>query len=278
MRTYKAAPAAGCSIAMNHRGCFNRKSKIVDKRGLMTKLGVNIDHIATIRQARQALEPDPVAAAILAELAGADGITVHLRGDRRHIQDSDVRRLRETVTTRLNVEMAATDEMVRIATELRPDQVTLVSERASEITTEGGLDVLGTMETVAAAIRALSAKDIQVSIFIDPDPAQVDAAVKLGATMIELNTRAFSEACPKSPDLAGPAVERELTRIVQASEHGKKQGLKILAGHGLTYRNVRLISSIPEIEELNIGHNIIARASLVGMERAVREMIQAMKG
>jgi pyridoxine 5-phosphate synthase len=244
----------------------------------MAKLGVNIDHIATIRQARRSLEPDPVAAAILAELAGADGITVHLRGDRRHIQDSDVIRLRETVTTRLNVEMAATDEMVRIAAELRPDQVTLVSEKASEITTEGGLDVVGAMETVAAAIRALSAKGIQVSIFIDPDPAQVDAAVKLGAPMIELNTRAFSEACPKSPDLAGPAIERELTRIVQASEHGRKQGLKILAGHGLTYRNVRLISSIPEIEELNIGHNIIARASLVGMDRAVREMLQAMRG
>jgi len=243
----------------------------------MAKLGVNIDHIATIRQARRSLEPDPVAAAILAELAGADGITVHLRGDRRHIQDSDVLRLRETVTTRLNVEMAATEEMVRIAAELRPDQATLVSEKASEITTEGGLDVVGTMETVAAAIRALSAKGIQVSIFIDPDPAQVDAAVKLGATMIELNTRAFSEACPKSPDLAGPAIKRELTRIVQTSEYGRKQGLKILPGHGLTYRNVRLISSIPEIEELNIGHNIIARASLVGMDRAVREMLQAMK-
>ena len=244
----------------------------------MTKLGVNIDHIATIRQARQALEPDPVAAAVLAELAGADGITVHLRGDRRHIQDSDVRRLRETVTTRLNVEMAATDGMVRIASELHPDQATLVAERASEITTEGGLDVIVAKDAVEAAIRGLTSHDIQVSIFIDPDPAQVDAAARLGATMIELNTRAFSEACPKSPDLAGPAIDRELSRIVQASSYGKKQGLKILAGHGLTYRNVRLISGIPEIEELNIGHNIIARASLVGMERAVREMILAMKG
>jgi pyridoxine 5-phosphate synthase len=243
----------------------------------MTKLGVNIDHIATIREARKALEPDPVAAAVLAELAGADGITVHLRGDRRHIQDSDVLRLRKTVTTRLNMEMAATDEMIRIATELHPDQVTLVSERASEITTEGGLDVVGAMKTVEAAIHLLSEKGIQVSIFIDPDPAQVDAATALGARMIELNTRAFSEACPKSPDLEGPAVERELTRIVQASRHGSRQGLKILAGHGLTYRNVHLISGIPEVEELNIGHNIVARASLVGMERAVREMIQAMK-
>ena len=243
----------------------------------MTKLGVNIDHIATIREARKALEPDPVAAAVLAELAGADGITIHLRGDRRHIRDNDVIRLRETVTTRLNMEMAATAEMIRIATELHPDQATLVSERASEITTEGGLDVIGTIEAVAQAIDELSAKGIQVSLFIDPDPAQVDAAARLGVTMIELNTRAFSEACPKSPDLAGPEVHRELTRIVQVSRQGKKQGLKVLAGHGLTYRNVRLISSIPEIEELNIGHNIIARASLVGMDRAVREMIQAMK-
>jgi pyridoxine 5-phosphate synthase len=242
----------------------------------MTKLGVNIDHIATIRQARRALEPDPVAAAILAELAGADGITVHLRGDRRHIQDSDVLRLRETVTTRLNMEMAATAEMIRIAGELRPDQATLVPENPAEITTEGGLDVVGSMESIALAIRALSAKGIQVSLFIDPDPAQIDAAAKLGSSMVELNTRAFSEACPKSPDLAGVALERELTKVVQASERGKKQGLKILAGHGLTYRNVRLISGIPEIEELNIGHNIIARASMVGMDRAVREMIHAM--
>jgi pyridoxine 5-phosphate synthase len=242
----------------------------------MTKLGVNIDHIATIRQARKAIEPDPVAAAILAELAGADGITVHLRGDRRHIQDSDVLRLRETVTTRLNLEMAATMEMVRIACELCPDQATLVPEKASEVSTEGGLDVAGAMESIAAAISALSAKGIQVSLFIDPDPKQIDAAARLGAPMIELCTKAYSDACPKSPDLAGPALERELTKLVQSSERGKKLGFKILAGHGLTYRNVRLISSIPEIEELNIGHNIIARASLVGMDRAVREMIDLM--
>ncbi|MBN1568843.1 MAG: pyridoxine 5'-phosphate synthase [Acidobacteria bacterium] len=242
----------------------------------MTKLGVNIDHIATIRQARRALEPDPVAAAILAELAGADGITVHLRGDRRHIQDSDVLRLRETVTTRLNLEMAATAEMARIACELRPDQATLVPENPSEVSTEGGLNVAGAMEPISAVIKALSAKGIQVSLFIDPDPQQIDASAGLGVPMIELCTKAFSEACPRSPDLAGPALERELTKVVQASERGKKLGLNILAGHGLTYRNVRLISSIPEIEELNIGHNIIARASLVGMERAVREMLQAM--
>lgn len=242
----------------------------------MTKLGVNIDHIATIRQARRAIEPDPVAAAVLAELAGADGITVHLRGDRRHIQDSDVLRLRESVTTRLNVEMAATAEMIQMALELKPDQATLVAERESEITTEGGLNVIGTPESVFKAIETLTNGGIQVSLFIDPEQEQVDAAADLGALMIELNTRAFSEASPKSPDLAGPALSRELTKIVQASERGRKKGLKVLAGHGLTYRNVRMISDIPEIEELNIGHNIIARAALVGMDRAVREMLQAM--
>jgi len=244
----------------------------------MTKLGVNIDHIATIRQARKALEPDPVAAAILAELAGADGITVHLRGDRRHIQDGDVLRLRETVTTRLNMEMAATAEMVRFARELRPDQVTLVPEKQNEITTEGGLDVVANSKSVAAVIQALAGHAIQISLFIDPEPEQVDAAADLGASMIELNTRAYSEATPKSPDLAGRALQRELTKVVQAAERGKNKGLKILAGHGLTYRNVRFISGITEIEELNIGHNIIARACLVGMDRAVREMLKAMNG
>jgi pyridoxine 5-phosphate synthase len=242
----------------------------------MTKLGVNIDHIATIRQARQAIEPDPVAAAILAELAGADGITVHLRGDRRHIRDSDVLRLRATLTTRLNMEMAATPEMVRIAGELCPDQATLVPETPNEITTEGGLDIVAASKSVLAAIRALTEKKIQVSLFIDPDKEQVDAAADLGASMIELNTRAYSEATPKSPDLAGSALQEELTKIIQSAERGNKKGLKILAGHGLTYRNVRIISDVPEIEELNIGHNIIARASLVGIDRAVREMLIAM--
>lgn len=244
----------------------------------MTKLGVNIDHIATIRQARQALEPDPVAAAILAELAGADGITVHLRSDRRHIRDSDVRRLRETVTTRLNLEMSATPEMVRLAADLHPDQATLVPEREEEITTEGGLDILVNPESIEAAIQQLEAAGIQVSLFIDPELDQVDAAADLGASMIELNTRAYSEATPKSPDLAGDIFRRELTKVVQASERGRKKGLKVLAGHGLTYRNVRPVSAIPEIEELNIGHNIIARAALVGLERAVREMLRAMNG
>ena len=243
----------------------------------MTKLGVNIDHIATIRQARQALEPDPVAAAIIAELAGADGITVHLRGDRRHIRDSDVRRLRETVTTRLNLEMAATLEMARIACDLHPDQVTLVPERENEITTEGGLNVIANAKAIAETISALEARQIQVSLFIDPDPEQIEASAKLGVSMIELNTRAFSEAAPRSPDLAGGVFTEELYNVSGAAELGNKKGLKVLAGHGLTYRNVRFIAEIPEIEELNIGHNIIARAALVGLDCAVREMLQAMR-
>lgn len=242
----------------------------------MTKLGVNIDHIATLRQARKAPEPDPLSAALLAELAGADGITVHLRGDRRHIQDADVRRLRETVTTRLNLEMAAAAEMIRIALKLRPDQATLVPERAGEVTTEGGLDVLRQMRPIADAVRQLRRGGLQVSLFIDPDLAAVEASAKLGATMIEINTRAYSETCPRSPDLAGPELDRELEKVVASAERAAALGMKVLAGHGLTYRNVRRISDIPQIEELNIGHNIVARASLVGMERAVREMLAAM--
>ncbi len=242
----------------------------------MTKLGVNIDHVATIRQARQAIEPDPVAAAVLAELAGADGITVHLRADRRHISDSDVKRLRATVTTRLNIEMASTAEMVRMALETHPDQVTLVAEREGEVTTEGGLNVVDNRKAVSSAVLQLQKAGIQVSLFIDPTPEQVDAAADLGAAMIELNTRAYSEACPRSPDLAGPDLEHETAKIIAASQRGSGKRLKILAGHGLTYRNVRLISDIPEIVELNIGHNIIARAVLVGIERAVREMLAAM--
>jgi pyridoxine 5-phosphate synthase len=243
----------------------------------MAKLGLNIDHIATIRQARQALEPDPVAAAVIAELAGADGITVHLRGDRRHIQDSDVRRLRETVTTRLNLEMAATPEMALIACCLRPDQVTLVPEKENEITTEGGLDVIAGEAAIKETVSTLEARQIQVSLFIDPDQEQIEASAKLGVSMIELNTRAYSEAAPRSSDLAGEAFNKELYNVARAAEQGSKKGLKVLAGHGLTYRNVRFISEILEIEELNIGHSIIARAALVGLDRAVREMLQAMK-
>jgi pyridoxine 5-phosphate synthase len=242
----------------------------------MTKLGVNVDHIATIRQARQALEPDPLAAALLAELGGADGITVHLRGDRRHIQDDDVRRLRQAVTTRLNVEMAATPEMIDIMLSLRPDQVTLVAEREGEITTEGGLNVIKGRKPIENAVHQLLKENIQVSLFIDPAFDQIEAAADAGATMIELNTRAYSETCPRSPDLADSSLQRELHKVVEASERAAAKHLKVLAGHGLTYRNVRLISDISDIVELNIGHNIIARAALVGMECAVRGMLDAM--
>jgi pyridoxine 5-phosphate synthase len=242
----------------------------------MTKLGVNIDHIATIRQARQAIEPDPVAAALLAELAGADGITVHLRGDRRHIQDVDVRRLRESITTRLNIEMAATDEMVRIALKCKPDQVTLVPEKAGEVTTEGGLDATQNQQSIADAVRRLRKAGIQVSLFIDPEAQQVDAAAQLGSPLIELNTRAFAEACPKGIDINSAAIRKETDKVQSSALRGTSKGLRVLAGHGITYRNVSLITQIREIEELNIGHNIVARAVLVGMERAVREMLQAM--
>lgn len=242
----------------------------------MTKLGVNVDHVATVRQARQAPEPDPVAAALMAELAGAHGITVHLRHDRRHIQDADVRRLRETVTTRLNLEMAATEEMIQIALKLLPDQATLVPEREGEVTTEGGLDVLRNADRIESAIRRLSEGGIAVSLFVDPEPETVKASARVGAKMIELNTRAYSETCPRSPDLAGPALAAELAKVTSAAEQAAGLGMNVLAGHGLTYRSVRAISDIPQIEELNIGHNIVARAVLVGMDRAVREMLQAM--
>ncbi|NWG12145.1 MAG: pyridoxine 5'-phosphate synthase [Acidobacteria bacterium] len=242
----------------------------------MTKLGVNVDHVATVREARQAIEPDPVAAALLAELAGAHGITVHLRQDRRHIKDDDVRRLRESVTTRLNLEMAPTDEIVGIALRLRPDQATLVPEREGEVTTEGGLDVMQNAARIESAARKLGEAGIQVSLFIDPRPEIIEASARIGVPMVELNTRAYSETCPRSPDPAGRAFSEEFTKVAAAARQAAGLGLQVLAGHGLTYRNVRPISDIPQIVELNIGHNIISRAVLVGMERAVREMLEAM--
>lgn len=244
----------------------------------MTSLGVNIDHIATIRQARRAVEPDPVAAAVLAELGGADGITVHLRGDRRHIQDRDVRLLRETVMTRLNIEMAVTQEMMRLALEFKPDTVTLVPENENEITTEGGLDVRGHKADIAEAVDMLTRGGIEVSLFIDPDLKQIETAVEVEAGLIELNTAAYSEAVPKGLKKHDRAFKLELEKMIASTDYASEKGLRVLAGHGLTYRNVFPISDIPQIEELNIGHNIIARASLVGMEQAVREMKAAMDG
>ncbi|MGH9339918.1 MAG: pyridoxine 5'-phosphate synthase [Acidobacteriota bacterium] len=244
----------------------------------MTKLGVNIDHIATIREARRTFEPDPIAAAVLAELAGAHGITVHLRSDRRHIKDSDVRRLRETVTTRLNVEMAATDEMVGMALDLRPDTVTLVPERENEITTEGGLNIIKQEKEIARAIERLEKAGLEVSLFIDPDLEQIKRGLAIGARTIEINTVAYSEAVPKGLHEEQEDFKRELQKVAAAAKFAGSQGMRVLAGHGLTYRNVRPISDIVQIVELNIGHNIVSRAALVGMERAVREMLDLLDG
>lgn len=233
----------------------------------MPKLGVNIDHIANIRQARMAAEPDPIAAAIIAEMAGADGITVHLRHDRRHIQDRDLRLLRQVIHTRLNLEMAATDEMVNIALEVKPDMVTLVPEKEDEVTTEGGLDVTSQMSEIATSTAALKQGGIKVSMFIDPDTSQIKDSHKAGADYIEIHTGIYAAA--KDPE----DEEREFDRIRQAAKLAKKLKMGVNAGHDLTYRNVQRIVEIKEIEELNIGHNIIARAVFVGLETAVREMI-----
>ena len=232
-------------------------------------LGVNIDHVATVRQARRAPEPDPIHAAVLAELAGADGITVHLRSDRRHIQDRDVELLVQVVKTHLNVEMAVTDEMLQIALALQPHAVCLVPERREEVTTEGGLDVLADPERIADQVSALQDAGIDVTLFIDPDTAQVEAASETDADQIEINTAAYAEAT-EARDIE--LIEQELARVAATAAEAADQGLRVAAGHGLTYRNVGPIVGIEEIVELNIGHNIVARATLVGMEMAVREM------
>ncbi|MCM0592974.1 MAG: pyridoxine 5'-phosphate synthase [Gloeotrichia echinulata IR180] len=238
----------------------------------MPTLGVNIDHIATIRQARRTVEPDPVAAAVLAELAGADGITVHLREDRRHIQDRDVRILRQTVRTHLNLEMAATDEMVAIALDIKPDYVTLVPEKREEVTTEGGLDILGQVTRIGDIVDKLQNAGIPVSLFIDADPSQIEASVKVQAKFIELHTGQYAEAKDETTR------KRELAVLAQGCEQAIKAGLRVNAGHGLTYWNVYPVACFPGMEELNIGHTIISRAALVGIERAVREMKQAIVG
>ncbi len=242
----------------------------------MTKLGVNVDHVATIRQARRAPEPDPVSAALLAELAGAHGITVHLRGDRRHIQDRDIHLLRQVITTRLNLEMAVTPEMLQIAMQVKPNTVTLVPERPEEVTTEGGLDVRTHAEEISAAVRQLHEVGIQVSLFVDPSESQITATAETGAQLFEINTAAYAEAVPLGLDEHDENFERQLKKLAACAHHGESLGLRVLAGHGLTYRNVGHVSAIPQVEELNIGHNIVSRAVLVGMERAVREMLEAM--
>ena len=236
----------------------------------MIRLGVNIDHVATIRQARRAKEPDPVAAAFLAQLGGADGIIIHLREDRRHIQDRDLHILRQTIPHGLNLEMACVDEIIDIACTVRPDQVTLVPERREELTTEGGLDVITHLVTVANASRHLQRADIPVALFIDPNLAQIDAAKELEAVAVELQTASYSEAI--TPD----EQHRQCHLLERATAHAVSRGLHVHMGHGLNYVNVQPIVRIAGVEELNIGHSIVARAVFVGMERAVREMKEAM--
>jgi pyridoxine 5-phosphate synthase len=235
-------------------------------------LGVNIDHIATIRQARRTVEPDPVAAAVLAELGGADGITVHLREDRRHIQDRDVRLLRQTVRTHLNLEMAATDEMIAIALDIKPDYVTLVPERREEVTTEGGLDVAGQIDKLSQGVAALQNAGIPVSLFIDADSTQIQAAAKVAAQFIELHTGPYAEAHTEAKRQA------ELEVLTQGTKLAIDLGLRVNAGHGLTYWNTYPVACIPGMEELNIGHTIISRAALVGIERAVHDMKLVIQG
>ena len=236
----------------------------------MIRLGVNIDHVATVRQARRAREPDPVAAAALALLGGADGITIHLREDRRHIQDRDLAILRQTVPMGLNLEMACADEIIRLAIETKPDQATLVPEKRQELTTEGGLDVVGNYPAIEHAIHALQRSDIPVALFIDPDLRQVDAARKAGATAIEFHTGTYAEAVTR----AGAA--KHLEQLTKAAAHAIDLGLHVHMGHGLNYLNVKPIVRIPGVEELNIGHSIVSRAVLVGMVQAVRDMKDAM--
>jgi pyridoxine 5-phosphate synthase len=230
------------------------------------RLAVNIDHIATLRQARMGHEPEPLAAALIAEAAGAQGITVHLRSDRRHIQDRDLHLLRQAIGTRLNVEMAVTAEMSRIARDIVPYQVTLVPERPQELTTEGGLDVISASEQITRFIEEMHRVNVCVSIFLDPDAEQVKRAAAVGADAVEINTGRYAEASAKTA--AG-----ELARIAAAARVGVQENLEVLAGHGLNYVNVIPIAAIPEIVELNIGHSVVARAALVGMDRAVRDMV-----
>ena len=234
----------------------------------MPRLEVNVDHVATVRQARLIDEPDPVAAAALAELAGADGIIVHLREDRRHIQDRDLILLRRTVKTRLNLEMAATDEMLNIAREVKPDLVTLVPEKREELTTEGGLEVAGNLEFLRGYVSKLKDADLEVSLFVDPVARQIEAAKDAGAEWVELHTGTYAEA--KSEDEAQGLFEE----LLLSARHARSLGLRVKCGHGLNYRNIKRFRGHEVFEEFSIGHAIIARAVLVGMERAVREMVE----
>lgn len=237
----------------------------------MATLGVNVDHVANIRQARSADEPDPVTAAEICELAGADGITVHLRSDRRHIQDRDLKLLRQVVKTSLNLEMASTDEMLAIALEVKPDQVTLVPEQPGEVTTEGGLDIVSHEASITPFVEKLKGAGIDVSLFIDPDIPQVEASARTGAGWIEIHTGIYAAARGKED------IDRELEKVNAALKRGRELGLRVNAGHDLNYRNTAPIAALEGIEELNIGHSIVARAVFTGLERAVREMAQIIR-
>ena len=242
---------------------------------MTARLNVNIDHVATVRQARRAPEPSLVAAAMMCEQAGADGITIHLRGDRRHIQDFDVELLRKSVTTYLNLEMAATEEMLDIALAAKPDAVSLVAEKANEITTEGGLDVKTNLSVVRSTVTSLLEAKILPSLFIDPEPHQIEAAREVGARQVELCTAAYAEATLGARAIHGEGAAHaahELRRLREAAELATQYGLNVAAGHGLTYRNVGAVAEIKLITEFNIGHNIVARAIFVGLDQAVREM------
>jgi pyridoxine 5-phosphate synthase len=238
----------------------------------MARLGVNIDHVATVRQARRTIEPDPVWAAVLAELGGAHGITVHLREDRRHIQDRDVRVLKDTVQVKLNLEMAAEDGVTKVALDVRPHQCTLVPEKREEITTEGGLDVVAQRKRVARCVDQLLDAGLEVSLFIDPDERQIEASKELGAHAVELHTGRYADATSATDR------DRELAQIRRAGGLAVERGLQLHMGHGLTYRNVVPISRIPDVGELNIGHSIVARAVMVGFTQAVREMRELIEG
>ena len=232
----------------------------------MPRLGVNIDHVATLRQARGGREPDPIWAAVSAELGGADGITIHLREDRRHIQDRDLRLLKETVKVRLNLEMAVAPEVVGIALQYVPDQVTLVPERREEVTTEGGLDIVGQLERVTEVVKQCRDKGIFVSLFIDPDPRQVEASLKAGAQAVELHTGKYADA-PNDHEQA-----LELQALISEGQRTLNLGMKLHAGHGLNQINTPAVARIPGMDELNIGHSLISRAVFIGLENAVREM------
>ncbi len=238
------------------------------------RLGVNIDHVATVRNARRTFEPDPVYAAILAQMAGADQITLHVREDRRHVNENDLRRLKETIHIPINLEMAATEEMKNIALTYRPNRITLVPEKREEITTEGGLDVVGQEKFLAEYIKPFKEAGIEVSLFIDADTEQIKAAARIGADAVELHTGPYAEAWNA---FDWEKVKEELARLKFAARFAKNLGLRVYAGHGLTYHNVKEIVQIEEIEELNIGHSIVANAVLIGFERAVKEMINLLK-